>query len=81
MVVRCLDCMVNSKTKMEKETSFQDIGKKFLNDLIDQERYEDAARLCKKIFGQNKDLWEQEAYRFAGIHQLKVGVQWCFVPL
>lgn len=48
------------------------MGLKFLNYLIDERRFEDAARLCTKIYGRNKDFWEAEAYRFAKIGQLKV---------
>lgn len=51
---------------------FKDVGHKYLNFLIGQRRYEDAARRCVNIYGRNKDLWEAEAYRFAKIGQLKV---------
>jgi hypothetical protein len=43
-----------------------------LNYLIEQNRFEDAAKLCVKIFGRNKELWEAEAYKFAKMGQLKV---------
>ncbi|XP_045167945.2 vacuolar protein sorting-associated protein 41 homolog isoform X2 [Mercenaria mercenaria] len=58
-------------SKELKRHTFQDIGRQFLNYLIDQRRFEDAAKLCVKIFGKNKDLWEAEAYKFARMNQLK----------
>lgn len=40
--------------------------------LIEQQRFEDAAKLCRRIFGKDKEKWEAEAYKFARIGQLKV---------
>ena len=51
----------------------QDIGKQHLDFLLTEERYEDAARLCVKILGRNREMWEEEVFKFAQIHQLKVG--------
>jgi len=50
----------------------QDVGHKFLNYLLQEQRFEDAAKLCVKIYGRNKELWESEAYRFSKIGQLRV---------
>ncbi|XP_060554893.1 vacuolar protein sorting-associated protein 41 homolog isoform X2 [Ruditapes philippinarum] len=62
-------------SKELKRHTFQDIGRQFLNYLIEQNRFEDAAKLCVKIFGRNKELWEAEAYKFAKMGQLK-----CLAP-
>ena len=50
---------------------FQDIGKQYLNYLLEEKGYDEAARLCIKILGKNKELWEEEVYKFAQIQQLK----------
>ena len=43
-----------------------------MNALIEEENYDAAAKLCVKLFGKNKEMWENEAYKFASIRQLKV---------
>ena len=43
-----------------------------MNCLIEEEEYDKAANLCVKLFGKNKEMWENEAYKFASIRQLKV---------
>ena len=43
-----------------------------MNALIDEEKYDDAAKLCVKLFGKNKEMWENEAYKYASIRQLKI---------
>ncbi|KAI0227033.1 Vacuolar protein sorting-associated protein 41 [Lamellibrachia satsuma] len=57
--------------KTLKRHDYQDIGKQYLNFLLAEERYEDAARLCVKILGRNREMWEEEVFKFAQIHQLK----------
>eukprot|EP00112_Aurelia_sp_Birch-Aquarium-sp1_P017987 Seg4227.1 transcript_id=Seg4227.1/GoldUCD/mRNA.D3Y31 product="Vacuolar protein sorting-associated protein 41" protein_id=Seg4227.1/GoldUCD/D3Y31 len=47
------------------------IWKQYMNNLIEAKKYKEAASLCKKIIGDNKDLWEEEVYRFAKHRQLK----------
>ncbi|XP_071956402.1 vacuolar protein sorting-associated protein 41 homolog [Antedon mediterranea] len=49
-----------------------DVGKTYINSLIENEEFEDAASLCSSVFGKNKDLWEEWVYIFAKIQQLKV---------
>ena len=50
-----------------------------MNALIEEEKYDDAAKLCVKLFGKNKEMWENEAYKFASIRQLKVMLYKTFV--
>ncbi|XP_037087843.1 vacuolar protein sorting-associated protein 41 homolog [Pollicipes pollicipes] len=49
----------------------QDVGRKYLDSLLQEERYELAASLCHSIFGRSRALWEEEVYRFAALRQLK----------
>ncbi|XP_052801970.1 vacuolar protein sorting-associated protein 41 homolog isoform X2 [Mya arenaria] len=58
-------------SKELKKHTYYDIGRSFLNYLLENGRFEDAARLCVKVFGKNKDYWEAEAYVFAKLGQLK----------
>ena len=50
----------------------QEVGKEYLDYLIDERRYEDAARLCVRHLGNNRQLWQREAFRFSELQQLKV---------
>ncbi|KAL4222561.1 Vacuolar protein sorting-associated protein 41 [Mactra antiquata] len=61
----------NQHSKELKRHNTQAIGRKFLDYLTEQRRYEDAAKLCRRIFGKDKEKWEAEAYKFARIGQLK----------
>lgn len=49
-----------------------DVGRRYLNHLINTGQYDTAASLCPAILGRNKDLWEDEVYLFAKLRKLKV---------
>jgi len=48
-----------------------EIGRAYLNYLIEEEAFDEAGQLCVKILGRKKELWEEEIYKFAKIKQLK----------
>ncbi|XP_067888325.1 vacuolar protein sorting-associated protein 41 homolog isoform X1 [Heterodontus francisci] len=54
-----------------KRHNILDIGRAYVNYLVDKGDYHGAARKCQKILGKNMDLWENEVYRFKKIGQLK----------
>ena len=54
-----------------KKHNYQEIGRQYLTYLLEDKEYEEAARLCVKILGKSKAMWEEEVYKFAQIHQLK----------
>ena len=54
-----------------KRHNYQEIGRQYLTYLLEDRKYEEGARLCVKILGKNKAMWEEEVYKFAEIHQLK----------
>lgn len=54
-----------------KKHSYQDIGREYLTYLLEDREYEEAARLCVKILGKNKAMWEEEVYKFSQLRQLK----------
>lgn len=50
----------------------QAVGRAYLDYLLEEQEYDEAGRLCVKILGKKKESWEEEIYKFAKIHQLKV---------
>ncbi|XP_048576551.1 vacuolar protein sorting-associated protein 41 homolog isoform X2 [Nematostella vectensis] len=62
---------VERHKKEVKKHSYQDIGRAFLKSLMDDGDYEQAARVCVKVLGEDKKLWEDEVYKFARKKQLK----------
>lgn len=46
------------------------IGKAYLNYLINQGRYQEAAMECERVFGNDKDLWQTQIYIFQKHHKL-----------
>ncbi|KAH9500097.1 Vacuolar protein sorting-associated protein 41 [Bulinus truncatus] len=62
-------------SKELKLHTFLDIGRKYLDYLLEEEAYDDAGRLCVKILGKKKESWEVEIYKFADIHQLKLNYE------
>lgn len=46
------------------------VGRAYMNHLMKEKRYSEAAELCPSVLGHNKSLWEEEVYMFAHIQQL-----------
>ncbi|KXJ11617.1 Vacuolar protein sorting-associated protein 41-like [Exaiptasia diaphana] len=57
--------------KEVKKHNYQEIGRAYLKSLMDSENYEQAARICVKVLGDDKKLWEDEVYKYARKNQLK----------
>ncbi|XP_014223036.1 vacuolar protein sorting-associated protein 41 homolog isoform X1 [Trichogramma pretiosum] len=51
--------------------SVTDVGRIYLDHLLNCKKYDAAGKLCLTILGQNKKLWEEEVYKFAKVHQLR----------
>lgn len=47
------------------------VGRVYLDYLLKTKNYNDAGKLCLKLFGRDKKLWEDEVYKFAKEHQLR----------
>ena len=41
------------------------VGRRYLDGLLLEGRYLEAGQLCVRIFGVNKDLWQEEVFKFA----------------
>jgi len=37
-----------------------DVGRIYLDHLLAREKYDEAGKLCLKVLGRNKKLWEEE---------------------
>eukprot|EP00058_Branchiostoma_floridae_P023305 XP_002608795.1 hypothetical protein BRAFLDRAFT_125598 [Branchiostoma floridae] len=54
-----------------KRHNVMDIGMTYINFLREEGQYDKAAEMCVKILGKNKELWEQEVFKFLKDKQLK----------
>lgn len=51
--------------------SLVNVARLYLDHLLEQERYDEAAKLCQQIFGNDKVLWEEEVFKFVKVQQLR----------
>ncbi|XP_072029867.1 vacuolar protein sorting-associated protein 41 homolog isoform X2 [Amphiura filiformis] len=58
--------------KVLQRHKVQEVGRAYLNHLIEEEQFERAACMCEPILGKNAKLWEVEVYRFAKLGKLNV---------
>lgn len=63
--------VAETNSKEVKKHNQQDIGRSYLKSLMEEGKYETAARVCVKVLGDDKKLWEDEVYKFARKHQLE----------
>ncbi|XP_078703981.1 vacuolar protein sorting-associated protein 41 homolog isoform X2 [Branchiostoma floridae x Branchiostoma belcheri] len=54
-----------------KRHNVMEIGMTYINFLREEGQYDKAAEMCVKILGKNKELWEQEVFKFLKDKQLK----------
>ncbi|KAK7067619.1 Vacuolar protein sorting-associated protein 41, partial [Halocaridina rubra] len=52
--------------------NFLMIGRMYLDNLMSQGSYQEAAKLCTRILGSDKALWEEAVVRFNRVRQLRV---------
>lgn len=50
------------------------MARQYLDYLLSEENFEEAAMQCPRILGKNKELWEAETLKFHKLRQLKVCV-------
>uniref|UniRef100_A0A0L8FIC4 Vacuolar protein sorting-associated protein 41 homolog n=1 Tax=Octopus bimaculoides TaxID=37653 RepID=A0A0L8FIC4_OCTBM len=55
-----------------KKHNVQELGKQYLDHLLEAAEYEEAAQLCVRILGRKKELWESTFEKFNDIGQLKI---------
>lgn len=47
------------------------VARLYVDHLLSFNKFEDAAKLCLRAFGNSKDLWEEEVYKFVKVKQLR----------
>ncbi|XP_074658816.1 vacuolar protein sorting-associated protein 41 homolog [Tubulanus polymorphus] len=65
---------MNAATEHSKQLKYhniQEIGRLYLDYLLQEKKYDEGGKLCRRVLGNNRQLWEEEVYKFAHIHQLK----------
>ncbi|OAD57320.1 Vacuolar protein sorting-associated protein 41 like protein [Eufriesea mexicana] len=68
---QALEAVTVNNEKDCKKYTLVNVGRVYLDHLLDCEKYNEAGKLCLKIFGKDKKLWEEEVYKFAKVHQLR----------
>lgn len=49
----------------------QSVGGAYLDHLLAERRWQEAARLCTRVFGKDRAPWQEHIYKFARAHQLR----------
>ncbi|KAI4491843.1 PREDICTED: vacuolar protein sorting-associated protein 41 homolog [Polistes canadensis] len=68
---QALEAVSASNGKECKRHTLVDVGRVYLDHLLAHEKYDEAGKLCLKVLGRDKKLWEEEVYKFAMVHQLR----------
>ncbi|XP_015603848.1 vacuolar protein sorting-associated protein 41 homolog isoform X2 [Cephus cinctus] len=68
---QALEAITSNAGKDCKKHSLIYVGRVYLDYLLSHEKYDEAGKLCLKILGRDKKLWEEEVYKFARVHQLR----------
>ncbi|XP_053961064.1 vacuolar protein sorting-associated protein 41 homolog isoform X1 [Anastrepha ludens] len=51
--------------------SLLSVAKLYINHLLAMKQYDDAAKLCLRVLGNKKSLWEEEVFKFVKCQQLR----------
>lgn len=51
--------------------SLVSVARRYVDHLLAEQQYEEAAQLCSRTFGSDTALWEEEVYKFVKIQQLR----------
>ena len=62
-----------SKGRLRRHTVVA-VGRRYLDALLREGAFLEAGQLCVRIFGVNKDLWQEEVFKFARLDILKVDI-------
>ncbi|XP_048755315.1 vacuolar protein sorting-associated protein 41 homolog isoform X2 [Ostrea edulis] len=64
--------IVEKNQHLLRKHSQKDVAKQYLEFLLENDNFVEAARQCSRILGKNKELWEEEIWKFHSHKQLKV---------
>lgn len=59
--------------------SLVSVARLYLDHLLAQEKYDEAAKLCQEAFGNDHVLWEEEVFKFVKVQKLRY--VYTFFPL
>ncbi|CAG2062815.1 unnamed protein product [Timema podura] len=54
-----------------KRHTLVEVGRAYLDHLLAKNKFDDAGKLCLKIYGNNKLLWKDDVFKFARVQQLR----------
>lgn len=54
-----------------KTILFNEPNRLYINHLLALNQFDDAAKLCLRVLGNKKSLWEEEVFKFFERHQLR----------
>jgi len=57
---QALEVVTTNNSKDCKRHTVLDVGRIYLDHLLACEKYDEAGKLCLKVLGRNKKLWEEE---------------------
>ncbi|KAN0061073.1 Vacuolar protein sorting-associated protein 41 [Thecaphora frezii] len=69
---------MGKRTAKERGFDAEEIGKKYLNWLVEEDRYDQAAKVASKILGRNVQAWEDWIFLF--VEKGKLGTAIPFIP-
>lgn len=52
--------------------SLVSVARLYLDHLLEQKNYDEAAKLCQTTFGNDKVLWEEEVFKFVKVQKLRL---------
>lgn len=66
-----LDILMENDGRNRCQFSLHTVGVHYLDHLLSNQRYDQAGKLCLKVFQNKANLWEDQIYKFAAVHQLR----------
>ncbi|KAF5291751.1 hypothetical protein FQA39_LY14239 [Lamprigera yunnana] len=66
-----LNAIAQSTETRDAQFTVESVGIAYLDHLLSKGLYDRAGKLCLSIFGHKKDVWEEQIFKFATVHQLR----------
>ncbi|KAF5292644.1 hypothetical protein FQR65_LT11196 [Abscondita terminalis] len=66
-----LSAIAQSSGSRDAQYTLESVGIAYLDHLLGKGLYDQAGKLCLTIFGHKKEIWEEQLFKFAMVHQLR----------
>ncbi|KAF2904559.1 hypothetical protein ILUMI_01606 [Ignelater luminosus] len=66
-----LNAITQNNGSREARYTVESVGIAYLDHLLGKGMYDMAGKLCLNIFGHKKEVWEEQIFKFATVHQLR----------